>query len=72
MFGHDKRLSSGWRIALVRVAYCPLKNLVVDDLIELLTNNGIRSQGYADDIVILARDKFEYTLCDRGLGLAKG
>ncbi len=52
-----------------------LWSLVVDELLELLTNNGIRCQGYADDIVIMARGKFENTLCDivqRGLSLAKG
>ncbi len=52
-----------------------LWSLVVDELLELLTNNGIRCQGYADDIVIVARGKFENTLCDivqRGLNLAKG
>ncbi len=32
-----------------------LLSLVVDDLLELLTSNGIRCQGYADDIVILTR-----------------
>lgn len=30
-----------------------------DDLLELITNNRIRCQGYADDIVILVRGKFE-------------
>ena len=52
-----------------------LWSLVVEDLLELVTRNGIRCQGYADDIVILARGKFVDTLCDivqRGLGLAKG
>ena len=38
--------------------------LVVDELLEILTSNGIRCQAYADDIVILARGKVEETLCD--------
>ena len=47
-----------------------LWSLVVDDLLERLTSNGIRCQGYADDIVILARGKFEYR--SEGTGTAKG
>ncbi|XP_049315637.1 uncharacterized protein LOC125779115 [Bactrocera dorsalis] len=52
-----------------------LWSLIVDELLELLTSNGIRCLGYADDIVIMARGRFENTLCDivqRGLNLAKG
>ena len=39
-------------------------SLVVDDLLVSLSNKGIEVQGYADDIVINAREKFEETLCD--------
>lgn len=49
--------------------------LVVDELLELLTKNGIRCQENAYDIAILARGKFENTLFEivqRGLSLAKG
>nr|AMS38365.1 hypothetical protein [Bactrocera tryoni] len=71
------------RIRLGTTRGCPqggvlsplLWSLVVDDLLALLTDNGIRCQGYADDIVIIARGKYEDTLCDliqRGLNLAKG
>lgn len=41
-----------------------LWSLVIDELLEELNNHGIDSQGYADDIVIIARGKFEETLCD--------
>ena len=47
-----------------------LWNLVVDGLLTRLTNLGLTCQGYADDIVIIARGKFEHTLCEliqRGL-----
>ncbi|XP_050339722.1 uncharacterized protein LOC126766064 [Bactrocera neohumeralis] len=75
--------SGGTTIRLGTTKGCPqggvlsplLWSLVVDELLVLLTNNGIRCQGYADDIVIIARGKFVSTLCDivqRGLGLAKG
>lgn len=37
---------------------------LVDDVLDILTNNGIRSQGYADDIVIITVGKFENTPCD--------
>jgi len=39
-------------------------SLVVDKLLEILTGNGVPSLGYVDDIVIMAKGKFEGTLCD--------
>lgn len=40
-------------------------SLVVDELLTNLTNRDITCQGYADDIVIMTKGKFESTLCDR-------
>jgi len=39
-------------------------SLVVDELLGSLTGNGVTCRGYADDIVIMAKGKFEGTLCD--------
>src|SRR5699024_703740 len=39
-------------------------SLVVDQLLHRLTELGIDCIGYADDIVIVARDKYEGILCD--------
>jgi len=39
-------------------------SLVVDKLLGILTGNGVTCLGYADDIVIMAKLKFEGTLCD--------
>jgi len=36
---------------------------LVDELLERLTRRGILFQGYANDIVIIAKDKYEETLC---------
>jgi len=41
-----------------------LWSLLVDELLERLNRRGILCQGYADDIVITARGKYEETLCD--------
>jgi len=41
-----------------------LWSLLVDELLRRLAVKGIQCQGYADDIVIIARGKFEETLCD--------
>jgi len=41
-----------------------LWSLLVDELLRRLARKGIQCQGYADDIVIIARGKFEETLCD--------
>jgi len=38
--------------------------LLVDELLDRLTRRGILCQGYADDIGIIARGKYEETLCD--------
>jgi len=38
--------------------------LLVEELLERLIRRGILSQGYADDIVIIATGKYEETLCD--------
>ena len=49
-------------------------SLVVDELLHKLSNKGIEIQGYADDIVIIAKGKFEETLCDiiqRGLNTTR-
>ena len=40
-------------------------SMVVDELLDVLTNTGIQVQGYADDIVLICRGKYEDTLCDR-------
>jgi len=37
---------------------------LVDELLKRLASKGIQCQGYADDIVIIARGRFEETLCD--------
>ncbi|VEN55699.1 unnamed protein product [Callosobruchus maculatus] len=42
-----------------------LWNLVVDELISLLDNDGHRTLGYADDLVILERGKFNSTVRDK-------
>jgi len=43
----------------------PLRwSLVVDELLGILTGNGVTCLGYADDIVIMAKGKFVGTLCD--------
>lgn len=50
-----------------------LWSLIVTELWDLLTSNGIRCQVYADDTVIIEKGKFESSLCDiiqRGLTLA--
>lgn len=41
-----------------------LWNLVVDNLLESLNNNGFTTFGYADDITITLTGKIESTLCD--------
>jgi len=41
---------------------CPISAIVDPD--GSLASKGIQCQGYADDIVIIARGKFEQTLCD--------
>lgn len=41
-----------------------LWSLVVDELLGILTGGGLHCIGYADDIVIIAKGKFEETLCD--------
>lgn len=49
-------------------------SLVVDELLEKITNCGIRCIGYADDIVLIARGKFESTLCEiiqKGLSITR-
>jgi len=38
--------------------------VVVDELLGILTATGVICLGYADDIVIMAKGKFEGTLCD--------
>lgn len=48
--------------------------LVVDELLDKLTSEGITVQGYADDIVIIARGKWEEVLCDlvqKGLNITQ-
>ena len=40
-------------------------DLVVDALLEILNRNGFYTQGYADDITILIRGKFNGTISDR-------
>lgn len=50
-------------------------SIVVYELLELLTNYGIRCQWSADDSVILTREKFENILCvivQTEFGLVKG
>jgi len=42
-----------------------LWNIVLDTLINHLTNNGFYTVANADDIVILQTGKFVNTLCDR-------
>jgi len=52
-----------------------LWSLLVDELLDRLTRRGILCQGYADDIVIIARGKYEETLCDiiqLGLNMTSG
>jgi len=39
-------------------------SLVLDELPGILTGNGVTCLGYADDIVIMAKGKFEASLCD--------
>jgi len=40
-------------------------SLIVDELLEILTGNGVTCIGYADDIVIMAKGKnFEGTVCN--------
>jgi hypothetical protein len=39
-----------------------LWNLVVGELLVNLNDQGLCSMGYADDIVIIARDKFTHTV----------
>jgi len=41
-----------------------LWNLLVDELLERLTRRSILCYGYANDIVIIARGKYEEALCD--------
>jgi len=41
-----------------------LWSLLLDELLDRLTRRGILCQGYADDIGIIARGKYEETLCD--------
>ncbi len=41
-----------------------LWNLVVDDLLRLITETGIHIQGYADDIVLIVQGKFIDTVVD--------
>lgn len=51
-----------------------LWSLVVDELLTLLSAARIDCQGYADDIVIIARGKVESTLCEsiqKGLNITK-
>jgi hypothetical protein len=48
---------------------CPLlRNMVVDCLLRRLHNVHNQAQSYADDMVLLQKDKFGSTLCHRMQG----
>lgn len=41
-----------------------LWSLVVDELLNILNNQGLTALGYADDIVLITKGKYENTMCD--------
>ena len=41
-----------------------LWSLVVDELLDMLDNQGFTALGYADDIVLITKGKYEDTMCD--------
>src|SRR3978361_1429092 len=63
--GHRDRRASGEGMSSGGVLSPLLWNLVADGLLNKLSRQGFRIQGYADDLVILVQGKFNKTVKER-------